>query len=57
MRVVTCGSGLRGGVQSIFFLERVIEIVAGNLGMTPMQVREKNFYVTGQLTPYLMPIQ
>jgi len=41
-----------GVVQSVFVMETVIEHVASELGMSPMDVRQANFYHVGNTTPY-----
>ena len=47
-----------GGPQGIIGIERVIEHIADELGMDPLDVRKANFYrSTGDLTPYHMEIE
>jgi len=45
-----------GALNSIYMMEAVMERVAFELKMDPKAVREKNFYVNGNNTPYGMPI-
>jgi xanthine dehydrogenase/oxidase len=41
-----------GGVQSGLICEESIEVAAFKIGMLPEDLREKNFYVVGDKTPY-----
>lgn len=52
-----------GGPQGMIGMERIIDHVAGRLGIDPLLVRQKNYYAdfdspdAGQLTPYHQPIK
>jgi len=47
-----------GGPQGILGIERVIEHIAGDLGLDPLAVRQVNFYAAkGDLTPYHMEVE
>ena len=47
-----------GGPQGIIGIERVIEHIADELGLDPLQVRQANFYAPkGDLTPYHMEVE
>ncbi|NRB05815.1 MAG: xanthine dehydrogenase molybdopterin binding subunit [Rhodobacteraceae bacterium] len=40
-----------GGPQGMLGMERIVDHVAGHLGLDPMAVRERNFYATGAAAP------
>jgi xanthine dehydrogenase large subunit len=48
-----------GGPQGMFVIETIIEIVARHLGKTPEEIRQRNFYGTGEndITPYGMKVE
>lgn len=46
-----------GGPQGMLIGEEIIDRVARSLGLPPDQVRERNFYREGELTPYGQPVQ
>eukprot|EP01062_Namystynia_karyoxenos_P051015 TRINITY_DN398_c0_g6_i1.p1 TRINITY_DN398_c0_g6~~TRINITY_DN398_c0_g6_i1.p1 ORF type:complete len:1452 (+),score=529.06 TRINITY_DN398_c0_g6_i1:87-4358(+) len=46
-----------GWLPGIWFSERVIGLVSAQLGMPAAQIRERNFYKAGQVTPYGMPLK
>ncbi|MFN3524759.1 MAG: xanthine dehydrogenase molybdopterin binding subunit [Paracoccus sp. (in: a-proteobacteria)] len=41
-----------GGPQGVIVAERMIEEIAYALGLDPLEVRKRNLYQNGQLTPY-----
>ncbi|MFN3275399.1 MAG: xanthine dehydrogenase molybdopterin binding subunit [Paracoccus sp. (in: a-proteobacteria)] len=41
-----------GGPQGVIVAERMIEEIAYALGLDPLEVRKRNLYENGQLTPY-----
>ncbi|WP_217184852.1 xanthine dehydrogenase molybdopterin binding subunit [Streptomyces sp. AC495_CC817] len=41
-----------GGPQGVFLIEDILGRVAPELGIDPLELREKNFYSPGQSTPY-----
>jgi len=45
-----------GAMKSVWHIELLMEMVAQATGMSPMAVREANFYTEGQLTPYGQPV-
>ncbi|MGP9804231.1 xanthine dehydrogenase molybdopterin binding subunit [Paracoccus sp. NSM] len=46
-----------GGPQGCIMAERVIEEIAYALRLDPLEVRKRNLYENGQLTPYHQPVQ
>uniref|UniRef100_UPI0035652B00 xanthine dehydrogenase molybdopterin binding subunit n=1 Tax=Actibacterium sp. TaxID=1872125 RepID=UPI0035652B00 len=46
-----------GGPQGVVGIERVMDHIAHHLGLDPLQVRRRNFYQNGQLTPYHMEVE
>jgi xanthine dehydrogenase/oxidase len=46
-----------GAVQSIYMVEQTMERIAYELGMNPDDVRAKNFYKVGDVTPYMQPLK
>ncbi|WP_405405941.1 xanthine dehydrogenase molybdopterin binding subunit [Paracoccus sp. Ld10] len=46
-----------GGPQGAIVAERMIEEIAYALGMDPLEVRKRNLYQNGQLTPYHQTVQ
>jgi xanthine dehydrogenase large subunit len=55
-----------GGPQGMFGMERIVDHVAAELGLEPLEVRRKNFYASGgdifsqenvQTTPYGQPVE
>jgi len=41
-----------GGPQGVIVAERIVEEIAYALGLDPLEVRKRNLYENGQLTPY-----
>ena len=46
-----------GGPQGAIVAERMVEEIAYALGMDPLEVRKRNLYQNGQLTPYHQTVQ
>lgn len=48
-----------GGPQGMFAIERIIDLIAAERGLDPLQVRRANFYgeKTGSTTPYGMVVE
>ena len=46
-----------GGPQGMLVIEDVLGRCAPRLGIDPAQLRRRNFYVEGQLTPYGQPVR
>ncbi|GLQ35201.1 xanthine dehydrogenase molybdopterin binding subunit [Amylibacter marinus] len=46
-----------GGPQGVLAIERVIDEIAHDLSLDPLNVRRKNFYKNGDVTPYHMTIE
>ncbi|MDO5528977.1 MAG: xanthine dehydrogenase molybdopterin binding subunit [Paracoccus sp. (in: a-proteobacteria)] len=46
-----------GGPQGVIVAERMIEEIAYRLGLDPLEVRRRNLYRNGQLTPYHQPVE
>ncbi|MGR3403927.1 xanthine dehydrogenase molybdopterin binding subunit [Paracoccus sp. (in: a-proteobacteria)] len=46
-----------GGPQGVIVAERMIEEIAYALGRDPYEIRRKNLYRNGQLTPYHQPVE
>ncbi|MDO5657973.1 MAG: xanthine dehydrogenase molybdopterin binding subunit [Paracoccus sp. (in: a-proteobacteria)] len=46
-----------GGPQGVIVAERMIEEIACALGLDPLEVRRRNLYQNGQLTPYHQVIE
>lgn len=46
-----------GGPQGAIVAERMVEEIAYALGMDPLEVRKRNLYRNGQLTPYHQTVQ
>ncbi|XP_013406957.1 xanthine dehydrogenase isoform X2 [Lingula anatina] len=45
-----------GSLEAIYWIEVIMEHVAKELGKDPLEVKQANFYKTGQLTPVKMPL-
>ncbi|TGN54797.1 xanthine dehydrogenase molybdopterin binding subunit [Paracoccus liaowanqingii] len=45
-----------GGPQGVIVAERMIEEIAYALGLDPLEVRKRNLYQNGQLTPYYQEV-
>jgi xanthine dehydrogenase molybdopterin-binding subunit B len=43
---------IAGQVQSVFFMESIMEHVATALNKTPEEIKEKNLYENGQVLCY-----
>jgi len=46
-----------GGPQGVFVIEDILGQVAPVLGIDPIELRRKNFYQPGQVTPYGQPVK
>ncbi len=46
-----------GGPQGMLIVEDLLSRCAPRLGLTPDEVRRRNFYVAGQTTPYGQPVK
>lgn len=46
-----------GGPQGMVMIEEIVDRVARTLGIPPHTVRERNFYVDGDTTPYGQPVR
>jgi xanthine dehydrogenase large subunit len=46
-----------GGPQGMIVIEDILGRCAPLLGIDPMELRRRNFYVEGQSTPYLQPVR
>lgn len=46
-----------GMIQGAIIVEDAIEAAAHSVGLTPEQVRARNLYVQGQVTPYAEPLE
>jgi xanthine dehydrogenase large subunit len=46
-----------GGPQGMIVIEDILGRCAPLLGIDPMDLRRRNFYVEGQATPYLQPVR
>lgn len=46
-----------GGPQGVIVAERMVEEIAYALGLDPLEVRRRNLYRNGQLTPYHQEVQ
>ncbi|SCY01700.1 xanthine dehydrogenase molybdopterin binding subunit [Paracoccus tibetensis] len=46
-----------GGPQGVIVAERMVEEIAYALGLDPLEVRRRNLYKNGQLTPYHQEVQ
>ncbi|CAF1150093.1 unnamed protein product, partial [Brachionus calyciflorus] len=46
-----------GGPQSMMITEMIISVVAENLNLDPIEIREKNFYQENDITHFNMPIE
>ncbi len=46
-----------GGPQGVFLIEDILGRVAPALGIDPVELRRRNFYRPGQITPYGQPVK
>ncbi|CAM3165352.1 xanthine dehydrogenase, molybdenum binding subunit apoprotein [Paracoccus aminovorans] len=46
-----------GGPQGVVMAERIVEDIAYQLGRDPLEIRKRNLYENGQLTPYHQEVE